>query len=382
VSRAWVLVTGDVGPRGGQDKANLALATHLARRGDEVHLVAHDVHRELASAPGVRVHRVPRPLGSHVIGGPALAAKGRAVAREVTARSPGARVVVNGGNCDWPDVNWVHLVHHAWRPGSKGASLASRARSVLVHRIDLARELRIVRAARLVFANSQRTRTDLVERLGVSPDRVVLQYLGADPEAFGPVSPDERQRARARLGAGDRPVLAFVGALGSDRRKGFDTLLAALGLLRDEELPRPLLLAAGGGALRPWRERIEALGLTGTVRLLGPIDGIPELLAASDLLVSPVRYEPYGLNVHEALCRGIPALVSACAGVAERYPDSMRALLLPDPDDAGDLARRLSAWWRDRDRCRGLAAALGAELRSFTWDHMAAQMVRTLEATA
>jgi len=38
------------------------------------------------------------------------------------------------------------------------------------------------------------------------------------------------------------------------------------------------------------------------------------------VLVSPVRYEAYGLNVQEALCCGVPAIVSACAGVAERYP--------------------------------------------------------------
>ena len=31
-----------------------------------------------------------------------------------SADDPLARVVVNGGNCAWPDINWVHAVHAAW----------------------------------------------------------------------------------------------------------------------------------------------------------------------------------------------------------------------------------------------------------------------------
>jgi hypothetical protein len=39
--KPWLVVAGDFTPLGGMDVANLALARHLARRGDEVHVVAH-----------------------------------------------------------------------------------------------------------------------------------------------------------------------------------------------------------------------------------------------------------------------------------------------------------------------------------------------------
>src|SRR5437667_7458649 len=80
------------------------------------------------------------------------------------------------------------------------------------------------------------------------------------------------------------------------------------------------------------------------VRFLVFTEEVHELLVAADLLVSPVRYESYGLNVQEAICCGVPAIVTASAGVAERYSADLRELLLPDPENANDLAMRLLRW--------------------------------------
>jgi glycosyltransferase involved in cell wall biosynthesis len=97
------------------------------------------------------------------------------------------------------------------------------------------------------------------------------------------------------------------------------------------------------------------------------------VFAACDLLIHPARYEAYGLAVHEALCRGLPALVTAAAGVAERYPADLSQLLLQDPRSATELTARLSGWREDA----GIAdrvAAFASRLRSRTWDHMSREI--------
>src|SRR5262249_8967970 len=127
VTRRWVLVSGDFTPLGGMDRANHALAGYLARReGAEVHLVTHRAWDDLVALPGVRVHRVARPAGSHLLGMPLLARAGRRWARRLAAE--GARVVVNGGNCAWGDINWVHYVHAAWVP-RQGGGLVRRGQA-------------------------------------------------------------------------------------------------------------------------------------------------------------------------------------------------------------------------------------------------------------
>ena len=218
----------------------------------------------------------------------------------------------------------------------------------------------------------------MIEALGVPPERVHTVYYGADPERFRPPAPGERALARSMLGWGgsdDRPAVAFVGALG-DARKGFDTLYEAWrGLARDPGWDARLLVVGAGAALPAWRAPREEEGLGDSVRFLGFRDDVPRVLAACDLLVSPTRYEAYGLNVQEVLCCGLPAIVSASAGVAERYPEPLRPLLLPDPDDAADLAARIAAWRADAGPVREAVADLGRRLRGRGWDRCAAEIV-------
>lgn len=368
----WVMVACGFHQRGGMEKANAALAGHLLDEGVRVHLVGHEVDPRLAERPGAEVHRVPRPGGSFLLGERLLERAGLAVARRVTAGHPGAPVLVNGGNCRWPDVNWVHSVHHAWPCVDPGAPAWFRAKNRLMKSSARRRERRAVGEARVVLANSEKTRLDLVRHLGVDAERVSVVYLGADP-AWGPARPDERAAARGWLEVpGEGPVAAFVGALGHDRGKGFDLLLEAWSRLSADPAWDARLVAAGGGrGLDRWRGEVERRGLAGRVRLLGFTDRVGDLLAAADLLVSPTRYDAYGLAVQEAVCRGVPALVSARAGVAERYPPALREMVLPDPADVDDLVARLRGWRAEPERWRSAFRPLGEELRAHTWRDMA-----------
>ncbi len=378
----WLMVAGDFSRRGGMDKANYHLAWYLAERlGRPVRLVAHRVSEPLASHPLVTVATVPRPRGLHLLGMPLLDRAGRHAAARLKAAHPEARVVVNGGNCSWPGVNWVHMVHHASPVNDAGAPPLARLKTRLVRHLFRRTEARCLPAARLVIANSDKTRREVIDLLGLAPRRVHVVYLAADAAAVTPASADERAGARRRLGVDDATtVLLFVGVLGYDMNKGLDTLLRALGRLRGAA--GVLLLVAGGGQLDFWRRRAEALGVAGRVRFLGFADDVGPLLAATDLLVSPTRYDAYGLAVHEALCRGCPAVVSRRAGVAERYPAELQSLLLDDPDDPDELAGRVDAWHARREELRPALERFGADLGARTWDDVAADIVTLVEAEA
>jgi len=131
-----------------------------------------------------------------------------------------------------------------------------------------------------------------------------------------------------------------------------------------------------------WKDVVARSGLDGRVRMLGFTTRIPDLLAAADLLVSPVRYESYGLNVQEAICCGVPAMVSASAGVAERYPAELDDLLIPDPEDANDLGQRLLRWRADMVGVSRRLRPLEQKLRSYTWRDMAERIVGIVDESA
>lgn len=377
--RQVAIVAGDFVRTGGMDAANYALASYLARAGRTVHLVSYRVARELAALGDVRFHRVPR-FGAYALGAPFLGGFGLAIAAGVAGT--GGVVVVNGGNCPFPAINWVHYVHAAYRPDVAGPA-PRRAKVRVVHGLNSVTERVALRSARVVVTNSERTRRDVIERMNVDEHRVVTVYYGTDPGRFRPRTEDERLTACRELGWDSRlPRAVFVGALG-DRRKGFDVLYDAWRILCARPSWDAQLVVVGSGAeLAHWRSRASQDGLGARIAFLGFRSDVPRILAAVDVLVAPTRYEAYGLGVHEAICSGLPALVSTIAGVAERFPPALRGLLLDDPGSASALARALSNWRERASPLRNGVLEFSAHLRTRTWDDMARDLIAQSDAVA
>jgi glycosyltransferase involved in cell wall biosynthesis len=372
----WVLVAGGFHRHGGMDRLNSALARYLIERGNPVHLVCHSVEPELREG-AASVHVVPKPGGSFMLGGMLLAREGRLVASRVNRQSStGTRVVVNGGNCDWPDINWVHCVHHAWKRNDYASPYWFRLKNRCSLWLACRREWTSLRRARVAIANSERTRRDLIEHLGMEPERIHVVYPGADPQ-FTPSNAGQRAASRAWLGKGEQPLVAFVGALGYDSNKGFDVLLPAWRrLCARRNWDADLIVAGGGRGLGSWTRHVAEAGLESRITLLGFTDRVADVLAAADLLVSPARYESYGLNVHEAICCGVPAMVTETAGVAERYPAELWELLINNPEDIEALAERIFRWRAGIGPWKQRIASFSQALRSYTLDAMAKRIVR------
>ncbi|HEU5118054.1 MAG TPA: glycosyltransferase family 4 protein, partial [Isosphaeraceae bacterium] len=174
----YLIVAGDFVRTGGMDRCNYALASYLADRGDQVHLASHRVAETLLARPNVHMHRIPKPLNSYILGNPLIHRIGRKWARRIAAQ--GGRVVVNGGNCDWGDVNWLHHINVA-DPGRVSGSWPREVKDRISRRIWAEEERRIVPRARLVIATCEKTSREAVSYLGVDPERIAIVYLGIDP---------------------------------------------------------------------------------------------------------------------------------------------------------------------------------------------------------
>jgi glycosyltransferase involved in cell wall biosynthesis len=378
--KPYLIVTGDFVKTGGMDRANHALARYLAERGCETHLVAYRIADDLAGYPNVFFHRVPKPLDSYFLAGPILARVGRKWALNIAAR--GGRVVVNGGNCVWPDINWAHHLHVSYKPRVT-ASLLWKLKAEVSFRNAAILDRKAFAAARVVVSNSNRTRHELVRDLGVAEERIHTVYLGIDGEVFRPRARSERDAIRNSLGwHPSTPVMVFVGALG-DRRKGFDTLFSAWQkLCANSDWPVKLKVIGTGAELPAWKARAIAEGLGSRIDFMGFCKDLPEVMAASDALVSPTRYEGYGLAIQEAVCCGLPAIVSKAAPVTERFGDGLEALMLPDPESVDDLVDRIRLWHSRREDFAAAAAVVSGKLRQHSWADMASEFVEIVDNAA
>jgi glycosyltransferase involved in cell wall biosynthesis len=372
----WLLIAGDFTPLGGMDRANHALAMHLAReRTGCVNLVAHRAWPDLAAQPSVRFHPVRRPLGSNLLGAPLVASAGERQARLLRP----VHVIANGGNADAGDVTWVHYVHGAHEP--QVAGFRRRVLARFAHAYYARRERAALGRARLVLCNSKRTAQDVHERIGIEAARTRVVYYGSDASQFSLVSEQDRTASRRELGWPlDRPVALFVGALG-DRRKGFDRLLEAWAILcRDLAWDAHLAVTGHGSELPAWQRRAADLEIAGRITFTGFRTDISRVIGASDVMVHPARYEAYGLGVHEAICRGVPAIVSAGAGIAELYPPSLRDLLIADVEDAPGIADRLHHWRSNAPSAADRIRPLAERLRNRSWTDMGAEIEQAVTA--
>jgi glycosyltransferase involved in cell wall biosynthesis len=381
----YLVVSGDFVKAGGMNQPNYELARYLADEGFKTHLVGYRVADDLARHPGVTFHHVPKLAGSYLLSQPLLNRIGRRWARAITAAD--GRVIVNGAACDWDDVNWVHHVQAVFHPRVT-TGWARRLKNRAQRRVDLAAERRIVPRARLAITTTKQVKRDLVERLDFPDERAHAVYLGVDPALFHPPAAAERAAARARIDGRSadstlgRPLVAFVGALG-DARKGFDTLFGAWArLCADPAWDADLVVVAMGGELPAWKARAARAEIAPRIRFLGfdrDDTFVARVLWGCDALVLPSRYEGYGRPVQEALCCGIPALVSRASGVAEQYPAELAELIIPDAEDVTDLAARLVRWRTAADAWREKIKPFSAALREHTWRRMAEQIVAIVE---
>ena len=379
MSKSYVIVAADFIPWGGMDRPNYELAWHLAEhQGSEVHLVSHRVANVLSDHSNIIWHRVPRPLGRDTFGSPLLDGLGKMIAREIA--SVGGTVIVSGGNCLWNDVNWVHYVHNTAFDMRGRPSLPQREWMRWKRRRDQRRERQAVGGSRLIVANSELMKDRLIAGISLDPGRVRTIYYGIDPNKFRPANSTERIDARRVLGLSqNRPIVAFIGALGHDRRKGFDVLFDAWSrCCTHAEWDASLVIAGTGPELNYWKRRVVESGRADDIHFLGYVKVVSTLLSAADALVSPTRYEPYGQGIHEALCYGLPVFVTRCAGIAERFPPELHDLLLDDPPDAVQLCARLREWHKDIDGYRRRTLPLSEQLRRRTWTDMAADFVRAM----
>lgn len=167
-----------------------------------------------------------------------------------------------------------------------------------------------------------------------SPDRIRVVYNGIEP-----LSPAPAPSAVADL-TGSGPLLAVVAEL--QPPKGVTTAVAAMPLVL-ERFPAAKLAIAGDGVEREALEsQIADLGIGGSVRLLGSIDGVAGLLGAADAVVQPGWSESFPYSVLEAMSLAAPIVATDVGGVGEAIEDGVTGRLVPAQDAAALAAAAIS----------------------------------------
>jgi glycosyltransferase involved in cell wall biosynthesis len=188
--------------------------------------------------------------------------------------------------------------------------------------------------------------------MGVAQNKIFLVPYSVDNmrfTRFSNLSCERRAEIRRRHNIPVDRVAVLYSAKFIERKRPLDLLKAVL-RLKQEGIDRLAVVMVGSGELendlREFSRQHELdVIFTGFVNQTK----LPEIYAASDIFVLPSQDEPWGLAVNEAMCAGLPVVVSREVGcVADLVHDGVNGCT-PAAGDITALAAALGRLVCDED---------------------------------
>ncbi|MCW2934356.1 MAG: hypothetical protein JWM19_5318 [Actinomycetia bacterium] len=231
------------------------------------------------------------------------------------------------------------------------------------------RQERLAAASERVVVYSDYMRWEVMRSLDVAVPKIVQFRCGPSLDAdCGPAA--ARRSPRPGL------TLLYVGRLAPE--KGVGILVEAFAGLRALGFPATLRVVGSGPMIIRLRAQAAEAGVASWVTFEPFIQSailLGRAMADADILVMPSLFEPYGLVASEALCLGVPVVVSSDTGLAEVVGHGAYGEIFSSRS-AADLLRALITVARDPGTAR-VKAACG---QRFHRDHQAwsraAQVIR------
>lgn len=177
---------------------------------------------------------------------------------------------------------------------------------------------RSAKYADFFISNSEVIKQNNSRVLGISPDKIHVIPRGRDSSLFK-ANKINVNLLKNRMGLEGKRILLNVGRL--IESKGQDDLIKAFAEISKKNADVVLLIAGEGKFRQHLEERIQRLGLSEKVILLGNRKDIPELLAISDLFVFPTYLEGLPGSLIEAMMSGTPIICSDIPENKECVPE-------------------------------------------------------------
>jgi glycosyltransferase involved in cell wall biosynthesis len=213
---------------------------------------------------------------------------------------------------------------------------------------------------------SPSSKADMVERLGLRPERVHVVPPGID-DRFRPGGEKSRH-----------PLVVFVGRLMPVKQ--VDVLIRCLVEVQREVPDLQARLVGTGPERSTLKELAVDLGAEQWLRFEGRLDDdeLVELYRSAWAVTSASHAEGWGMTLTEAAACGTPAVATRITGHADAVRDGETGLLADTPEQ---LTRQLIAILRDDGLRKRLSANALERASALTWDATAAGILGVLASS-
>ncbi|NCD68407.1 glycosyltransferase family 4 protein [Mucilaginibacter agri] len=222
------------------------------------------------------------------------------------------------------------------------------------------------RVADKIIAISQKTKDDLIELLGTSPDKIEVIYQSCDDSFRKPQSAEQKQAVKTKYNLPNQYLLN-VGTI--EPRKNL--LLAVKAFAQTEDI-KLVVVGKPTAYLDEVKTYINQNDLADRVIFLHQVQfhELPAIYQQAICFIYPSRYEGFGIPILEALSSGVPVIGATGSCLEEAGgPDS----LYTDPDNEFQLAGHIHRVLTDESLRQNMIAQGLQYSLNFADDKLAAQ---------
>jgi len=218
-----------------------------------------------------------------------------------------------------------------------------------------------------IVALSESTKQEVVDYLGLRPERISVVPPGIDPR-YTPSGPKSTV-----------PLVISVGRLMAPKR--FDELIRVCQRVREQHPDLQLVIVGDGYERLALEEQVAAIGAESWVRIAGHVsdDELLALYRQAWVVTSASIAEGWGMTLTEAAACGTPAVATRINGHTDSVREDISGLLA---DNSRELGDKLDLVLSDADLRRRLSEGAQAYAASLTWDATAIGVLKPLAAAA
>jgi glycosyltransferase involved in cell wall biosynthesis len=234
-------------------------------------------------------------------------------------------------------------------------------------------ERRGMERADKVIAVSYFTRSIIINRYGISADKVEVVYNGVQREGG-----DNGNWTLTESGIKkDEKIVLFLGRI--TMQKGPEYFLQAAKKVLELMDNVKFVMAGSGDMMHRTIEMAAGLGIGQKVLFTGFLRGeeVEKIYEMADLYVMPSVSEPFGIAPLEALNKDVPVIISKQSGVSEVLTHALKV----DFWDINEIANKIIAVLKYPPLGVTLRNYGNSEVRRLRWKDSAAKCVRIYEET-
>ena len=295
-----------------------------------------------------------------------------------------ARYAMVGGTIAMEHKDEFDLIHaHDWLTylaGIAAKELTGKPLVVHVHATSFDRgtedmidtrvfdiEKRGMEAADKVIAVSDLTRNIVINKYGISPDKVVTVHNAVDFSG--------RENLQVERGLKDK-VVTFLGRITFQKGPEYFIEAAAKVLKRTDHVH--FVMAGSGDMMNRCIRHAARLGISDRFHFTGFLRGtdVQKMFALSDVYIMPSVSEPFGISPLEAMRSNVPSIISNQSGAAEVLKYAFKV----DFWDVDAMADDIYALLKYPALADFAAKEGYEEVNRLKWNHAAAKMKKVYES--